>query len=101
MGVLQGGDVVEQGLLVAGNVQDTVEATGQFERDGIQPTAWRIDEQRGMAEGFEVDLFQAREFFAAGQGVALAPDVLGSIAALLADFAARGIILGSATARAS
>lgn len=38
---------------------------------------------------------------AAGQGVALAPDVLGSIAALLADFAARGIILGSATARAS
>ena len=68
--VLQGGDVVEQGLLVAGNVQNAVEAAGQFERHGVQPAARRVDEQRGVAEGLEVDVLESRECFAAGQCIA-------------------------------
>ena len=42
---LQGGDVFLQGLRVAGDVQDIFETGGQFERRGIQSTAWRVDEK--------------------------------------------------------
>ena len=39
---LQGSDVVLQSLRVAGDVQDVVEAGGEFERRGIQPAARRV-----------------------------------------------------------
>ena len=53
--IVQGRHVVPQGLLVAGDVQDAVEIAGELNRGIVQAGARRVDEQRAVAEGVEVD----------------------------------------------
>lgn len=61
VGVVQLGDVVRQGLRVAGNVQDVVEASGQLAGVRVHAGTGRVDEDAAEFVAFQVDAVQAAE----------------------------------------
>src|SRR5690606_34431880 len=57
----EAGDVAGQGLRVAGNVQNVVEAPGQLAGVRVHAGAWRVNEHRAEVVGLQVDAGQATE----------------------------------------
>ena len=61
MGVGELGDVLRRGLRIAGDVEDALEATGQFAGVRVHAGAWRVDEDAAEVVALQVDPGQAAE----------------------------------------